>query len=296
SPLNEAILSKCMDARGGNYAYTVNDVLLHDTGENVGQLPIRDLSELTRDNGIILNVQLNQELHPVLHQYRVMDSGEAFTVITEIDPVQPAQIVNTYSYPSSPLRMPEAFCLLPNETKILARYDSGTIAFSRIQADGTLEQFSTWPDADQYDLTGGRLHLKASGNNQLDAFLWVSAGTGENALGEVFHQRFQIPVYNDDPGIPAVQIAQMNAYPNPVKHILNIEMKLPAHASHQVEIYNIKGQRVRGFSAVGSKNPADYTYEWDLKDEKRHPVSCGTYILRLKLDGADTISKRITVY
>ncbi|HOA28727.1 MAG TPA: T9SS type A sorting domain-containing protein [Candidatus Cloacimonadota bacterium] len=296
SPLNEAILSKCMDSRGGSFVYAVNDVLLYDTGEDYEQLPVLDLSELTTDNGIILNVQLNQELHPMLHQYRVMDSGEAFTVITEIDPAQPAQIVNTYSYPSSPLRMPEAFCLLPNGTKILARYDSGNIVFSRIQADGTLEQFNTWPDVDQYDLASGHLHLKAPGNNQLDAFLWVSAGTDENALGEVFHKRFQMPVSNDDPGIPAVQIAQMNTYPNPVKHILNIEMKLPAHASHQVEIYNIKGQRVRGFSAVGSRNPADYTYEWDLKDDKSQPVSSGTYILRLKLDGADTIRKRITVY
>jgi len=301
SPLNEAILSKCMDAREGSYVYAVNDVLLSDTGEDRVDLPVQDLSTLTRGNGIILNVQLNQELHPVLHQYKMMDSGEAFTVITEIDPAQPDQAVNTYTYPSSPLRLPEAFCLMPNGTKVLARYDAGNIVFSWIQADGGLQQFDSWPDFDQSDLIGGHLHLKPSGNNQFDAFLWVPIDmggyyTGENALGEIYHQRFQIPVSIDDPGIPPVQIAQMNAYPNPVKHILNIDMKLPAHSRHQVQIYNIKGQKVRSFSAVGSKNPSDYTYEWDLKDDENRPVSSGTYILRLSLDGKHAISKRITAF
>jgi hypothetical protein len=57
---NEAVQSKSMDAKDGHYVYAANDVLLYDDGVNPGI----DLSALTRDQGLIVNVQLSPENHP----------------------------------------------------------------------------------------------------------------------------------------------------------------------------------------------------------------------------------------
>jgi len=288
---NEAVQSKSMDARGGHYAYAANDVLLYDDGVNPGI----DLSELTRDQGLIVNVQLSPENHPVLHQYRKLDTGEAFTVITEIDPDN-TQVISSFSYPSAPVRMPEAFCIMPNGRRILARYQGGMQVLNEILPDGTLLELDTWLLAADVSLSNSRLHLKPASNSTLDIFLWLNTSELEiDGWGDITHLRKQLPVSNEDPLTPPITKAQLTAYPNPARQALNIDMKLPAHQEHQIEIFNIRGQKVRGFKAPGSKSSADFSYEWDLKDEKHKAVSCGVYIMRLKVDGKVSLSRRITV-
>lgn len=289
---NEAVQSKSMDARGGHYAFAANDVLLYDDGVNPGI----DLSALTRDQGLIVNVQLSPENHPVLHQYRKLDTGEGFTVITEINPADPPQIVSSFIYPSYPQRMPEAFCIMPNGRRILARYQGGMQVLNEILPDGTLLELDAWLLAADVSLVNSRLHLKPASNSSLDIFLWLNTSELEiDGWGDITHLRKQLPVSTEDPLTPPITTAQLTAYPNPARHALSIDMKLPAHQEHQIEIFNIKGQKVRGFKAPGSKSAGDFSYEWDLKDEKQKAVSRGVYILRLKVDGKESISRRITV-
>jgi hypothetical protein len=289
---NEATQSKSMDAKGGQYVYAANDVLLYDDGVNPGI----DLSALTRDQGLIVNVQLSPDQHPVLHQYRKLDTGEAFTVITEIDPNNTPQIVSSFSYPSSAVRMPEAFCIMPDGRRILARYQQGMQILSEILPDGTLQELDSWYLAADVSLVNSRLHLKAANSNTLDIFLWLNTSELEiDGWGDLTHLRKQLPVSNSDNTVPAITRAQLNAYPNPVKDALNINVKLPAHREHSLEIFNIRGQKVRSYATVAGKSAGEFAYEWDLKDEKHVPVSRGVYILRLTLDGKETISRRITV-
>lgn len=289
---NEAVQSKSMDARNGYYVYAANDVVLYDDGVNPGI----DLSALTRDQGLIVNVQLSPENHPVLHQYRKLDTGEGFTVITEINPADPPQIVSSFIYPSYPQRMPEAFCIMPNGRRILARYQGGMQVLNEILPDGTLQELDSWFLAADVSLVNSRLHLKPASNSTLDIFLWLNTSELEfDGWGDITHLRKQLPVSTEDPLTPPITTAQLTAYPNPARHALSIDMKLPAHQEHQIEIYNIKGQKVRGFKAPGSKSAGDFSYEWDLKDEKQKAVSRGVYILRIKVDGKESISRRITV-
>lgn len=288
---NEAIQSKSMDARNGVFAYAANDVLLFDDG---GENQI-NLCELTQDQGLILNVQISPDQKPVIHQYRRLDSGEGFTVITEIDPVSPAQILSSYSYPSHPQQMPEAFCITPNGRRMLVRFDNGALYLSEILPDGTLEDIDSVNISDTMYMHG-RLSMKAASDFALDLFYWENiSGLQYDGWGKIHHFRLQVPVSNDDPGIPAITHVHLNAYPNPANHSLNIDMKIPAHQQHSLEIFNIRGQKIREYAALGSKFNGDYKLEWDLKDERRNPVSRGIYIIRLKVDGKDALSKRITI-
>lgn len=288
---NEAKQSKSMDARDGVFAYAVNDVLLFDDG---GDNQI-NLSELTRDQGLILNVQISPELHPVLHQYRRLDTGEGFNVITEIDPASPAQVLSSFSYPASFQRMPEAFCILPNGRRMLVRFAGGALNLCEILPNGTLEDISSL-DISETMYMHSRLSLKAASNSALDLFYWENiSGLQYDGWGKVHHYRLQVPVSNDDPSTPVLTRAQLNAYPNPANHAVNIEMKIPANQQHSLGIFNIRGQKIREYASLGSKSDGEYSLEWDLKDERKNPVSRGIYIIRLKVDGKETVSKRITV-
>jgi hypothetical protein len=288
---NEAKQSKCMDARDGVFAYAVNDFLLFDDGED-NQI---NLSELTRDQGLILNVQISPELHPVLHQYRRLDTGEGFNVITEIDPASPAQVLSSFSYPASFQRMPEAFCIMPNGRRMLVRFAGGALNLCEVLPNGTLENISSL-DISETMYMHSRLSLKAASNSALDLFYWENiSGLEYDGWGKVHHYRLQVPVSNDDPSTPALTRAQLNAYPNPATHSLNIEMKIPAHQQHSLGIFNIRGQKIREYDSVGSKSDGEYDLQWDLRDGKKNPVSRGIYIIRLKVDGKETVSKRITI-
>lgn len=288
---HEAKQSKSMDARDGAFAYAANDILLYDDG---GDNQI-NLSELTRDQGLILNVQISPELHPVLHQYRRLDSGEGLNVITEIDPASPAQVLSSYSYPSHPQRMPEAFCIMPDGRRMLVRFAGGTLYLSEIMPDGSLEEIDS-VDISETMYMHARLSLKAASNSALDLFYWENVSEMQyDGWGKVHHYRLQVPVSNDDPSTPALTRAQLNAYPNPATHSLNIEMKIPAHQQHSLGIFNIRGQKIREYDSVGSKSDGEYDLQWDLRDGKKNPVSRGIYIIRLKVDGKETVSKRITI-
>ena len=288
----KAIQSKSMDARNGYYAYAVNDALLYDDGMN----PAVDLSDLTRDQGLILNVQLNSEQHPVVHQHRKMDTGEAFTVITEIDPITTPQIVSSFSYPSAAQRMPEAFCIMPDGRMTLARCEQSVLILSEIMADGSLEEIQNWVLAGETNLANSRLHMKAADDNTLDLFLWVDTSQMiVNGWGEIIHLRSQLPVSITENTVPEINQTHLTAYPNPARNSLSIELKLPGHNEHTLEIFNIRGQKVKSYRAKGSKSPDSLDYEWDLKDERLNPVARGVYILRLKIDGKEAVSRRITV-
>jgi len=291
APYNEATQTKSMDARDGFFAYAANDVLLFDDGVST----MINLSALTKDQGLILNLQLNEEHHPVMHQYRKLDSGEALTVITEIDPSDPPQIISSESYPSSVQRMPEAFCLTPNDRRILARFEQGMISINEIMADGTLDEISTW-DISETLYTNGRLSMKAANESTIDLFYWENLSTLEyNGWGKIRHHRVQLPVANSDATAPPLSLAMLNAYPNPADGLVNIYMKIPAHRQHSVAIFNIRGQKIREYKALGAKFESEYNIDWDVRDERKKRVSSGIYILRLKIDNQEMLSKRITI-
>ncbi|MFA5615167.1 MAG: T9SS type A sorting domain-containing protein, partial [Methanoculleus sp.] len=69
----------------------------------------------------------------------------------------------------------------------------------------------------------------------------------------------------------------------------------PPHIQHVVEIYNLRGQKIRSISGLGTKSEASTKYDWDMKDANNKRVSSGIYFIRVKIDGKTKISKKITV-
>ncbi|KAF5036530.1 hypothetical protein DSECCO2_574150 [anaerobic digester metagenome] len=77
---------------------------------------------------------------------------------------------------------------------------------------------------------------------------------------------------------------------------MNISMKIIDHQRHEVEVFNIRGQKIRSFENASKNADNQYSIDWDLKDQSSKPVAKGVYILRLKVDGKPVDSKRVSVY
>jgi len=88
-------------------------------------------------------------------------------------------------------------------------------------------------------------------------------------------------VTNDDPIIPAVEnVISATNYPNPFNPSTTIAFSLPKAGIATVEIYNLKGQKVR--SLLNAKLPSgDHKAVWDGSNDNNQPVSSGIYFYRV---------------
>ncbi len=84
------------------------------------------------------------------------------------------------------------------------------------------------------------------------------------------------------PQSPAMGIRLLGTYPNPFKHSTSISLNiLEEGESPQLDIYNIKGQRVRSLNAPkGVAGPLEIS--WDGTDEEGRRLSSGIYLCRLQ--------------
>ena len=101
------------------------------------------------------------------------------------------------------------------------------------------------------------------------------------------------PVSNEDePEIHELNRMIWN-FPNPFRYSTSILLDIPTDQLRNatIEIYNVRGQRVRQLS-VSRENVVN----WDTRDEANHPVASGVYFYRLKgKQGNSTIQKMLYI-
>jgi len=116
----------------------------------------------------------------------------------------------------------------------------------------------------------------------------VSAGTWYYWLqnmdmnGEFdFHGPVSVTIQeNNDNSIPLIPLLTglQNVYPNPFNPVTTITFGLAAPSPVTLDIYNIKGAKVRSL-LTGSKNAGTYTLRWDGLNDEGQSVSSGVYYL-----------------
>ena len=104
------------------------------------------------------------------------------------------------------------------------------------------------------------------------------------------------PIINDnDPQqLPASDLLSQN-YPNPFNPSTTIQFDLGDYAGEAImEIYNIKGQRVRSFKIQNSKLKIN-SVVWDGKNDNGEEVASGIYFSNLSIDGKKQTRKMIMI-
>ena len=83
---------------------------------------------------------------------------------------------------------------------------------------------------------------------------------------------------------PAASILYQN-YPNPFMQDTNIDYSIAKDAPVQVEIYNLKGQKIRSWN-LPHQSKGMHSLHWDGTDSKGNTVSSGIYLYRMESAGS----------
>lgn len=103
--------------------------------------------------------------------------------------------------------------------------------------------------------------------------------TAQYFAGESAPASIQISIVaNEDPIQMPVSIS---SYPNPFQTSTSIKFELPETMPVNLDIYNLKGQKVRSLYS-GLKTSGSHSLAWDGRDNENHLLPSGTYLLRMK--------------
>lgn len=88
----------------------------------------------------------------------------------------------------------------------------------------------------------------------------------------------------DDDVIPS-PILEISTFPNPFAENCKITIKYTRNSHARVEIFNVKGQKVRELY-TGKINAGENSFVWDSKDNNLNPVTSGLYFVRVENENA----------
>ena len=114
-------------------------------------------------------------------------------------------------------------------------------------------------------------------------------GNAVSLTGGVYLEHWGTP--NDDPQAPSAIIALSAASPNPFATKTELKLDLPSAARVESGIYNLRGQKVRGFGPVDLA-AGSHAFSWDGRDDSGSEVASGVYLFRV--DAQDrSLSRKI---
>jgi spore germination protein GerM len=96
-------------------------------------------------------------------------------------------------------------------------------------------------------------------------------------------------VGTDDETAP-VSTLGLNAYPNPFKDEITINLNRVDKSAFEAGICNLKGQLVRSFT-----NQKGKSLVWDGRDNANNAVAAGLYFVRLNQNGKIVVQKVVRV-
>jgi len=84
----------------------------------------------------------------------------------------------------------------------------------------------------------------------------------------------------------------ISSYPNPVKDLAHIALKLHNNTQLKIEIFNIKGQKIKTLYNEECKS-GDKLITWDTKDDNDKLVSSGVYFYKVSFDNLSQMKKML---
>ncbi|MDY0151142.1 MAG: C25 family cysteine peptidase [Candidatus Cloacimonas sp.] len=128
-------------------------------------------------------------------------------------------------------------------------------------------------------------------------FRWVF-GSDSNTSGEGWYVddvHIDGIVANSDENLPAGATVQLHEnYPNPFNPSTTLSFTLPAQTLVKLEIFNLKGQKVRSLIA-GDTPQGTHNIVWNGTDDNNHGVASGVYYYRLSTPQSSLSKKMLLV-
>jgi len=93
---------------------------------------------------------------------------------------------------------------------------------------------------------------------------------------------------------PGRETALAQNRPNPFRRSTTISYRIPAPTEVSLEIFDVRGRRVRTLLDGQHREAGDWSVSWDSRDDAGRIAPAGTYFYRLRANGA-TQSRKMTV-
>jgi hypothetical protein len=137
------------------------------------------------------------------------------------------------------------------------------------------------------DASIGILHAVPEHSTIASSFALAALQNGEWELKDMLGlilDRFGILEYGntlaDEQLMPAAQTS-LRGYPNPFRSQTSLRLELPAKARVDLNIYNLRGQKVRSLARL-DLNAGSHELNWDGRDNSGNRLAPGIYFWRLK--------------
>ncbi|MCK4655307.1 MAG: T9SS type A sorting domain-containing protein, partial [Candidatus Cloacimonetes bacterium] len=116
--------------------------------------------------------------------------------------------------------------------------------------------------------------------------------TLQNETAILFSTQIEQLVYLDEQILQTPTTSLSQNYPNPFNPETKIVFSLPEDGEVKLEIYNIKGQKVKTLMDCYTSH-GDYELIWDGRDDNRKRVSSGVYFYQLKTKDIEFTKKML---
>ena len=275
--LNEPVIHKSLDRYDGKHLYHLNNTLFTVELAYPQNLP---------EEWEIVQAKLLANGNVLTLQKSGADNGQTCRlVISGLEPGSTSIIHEspyTQNYISLHRTLEGFIYVIPgtadNTATLIRINENGEI----LSSTDTLPLTAGFGAARLYD---SRIVLSNPEAGILHAVLWAKNTPG----GAQFWHRhgFIYPISVDDPAIvpPALSL---NCYPNPFAEMISLEVKSPISQQVKINIYNVKGQKVKTLQLYAQSGTGQIT--WNGNDEKGKPVAQGVYFARI----ADAEHTKIT--
>jgi len=125
-------------------------------------------------------------------------------------------------------------------------------------------------------------------------YYWIQSRTTEKIKSLTLNfseNRYLLsPVRATPQDLPLSNVMNLAAYPNPFNPNTTISFVLREQDRIQIDIYNIKGQKVKSLED-GQLSAGEYRYLWNGKDQQGKKTASGVYLIRVKNSLGTSIRK-----
>ena len=116
----------------------------------------------------------------------------------------------------------------------------------------------------------------------------------DGVAGIQIYKNLLIQVGSENENIQILKPQSCN-YPNPFNPETTIYFETTnLHENSRIEIFNIKGQKIKTFDVFLSGVEGKSSIVWDGKDDNSHPVSSGIYFYKIK-SGEKSLSRKMVL-
>jgi len=131
-----------------------------------------------------------------------------------------------------------------------------------------------------------------NGDGMVECVVSISNPQTATAYSEIYNTGVSATsTTGNNPRAPADFTLEQN-YPNPFNPATRIDYSIAAPGNVSVEVFNIAGQRVATLGS-GYQTPGEHSVEWNSRDGHGIPLSSGTYLYEVSIDGKPSGTRRM---